>query len=116
MTRVLDEEARRQAYIDRHYGKKESHIEEKAYHYARSKGCWHTKFKSANNRGVPDRIFITPDGVVFFIEFKAPKKGAKKQQRLVIDEMRENKAVVFVTNDLDEAKRIVDDMVAFGAH
>ena len=107
-------DAEKAAYAAKHYGTKEADVENKAYEYARSRGCWHAKFKSANNRGVPDRIFITPNGAVFFIEFKKPGKKTRKQQRLVIDEMRENMAQVYVTDDLAEAKRIIDEVVVFG--
>jgi hypothetical protein len=113
-------EAEKAAYREKFYAQREADVEKDAYTYAKSQGCWHKKFKSANNRGVPDRIFITPAGVVFFIEFKRPnkKKVAKANvlQKLVIDEMIENKAVVFVTNDLAKAKAIIDDMVLFGEH
>jgi hypothetical protein len=109
---ATDEEKLR--YAEKHYGVKEKDIEEKAYAYARSRGVWHTKFKSANNRGLPDRIFIAPGNIVFFIEFKRPKKTARAQQKLVIDEMTDLGAKVFVTNDLDRAKQIIDDMVMFG--
>lgn len=109
-------EEEKAAYAEKHYGKKEVDVETKAYEFAKSIGCWHKKFKSANNRGVPDRIFITPDGVVFFIEFKSPKRKAtpRKLQRLVIDDMLDHNAKVFVTNDLEEAKKIIEDMVTFG--
>jgi hypothetical protein len=107
-------DAEKAAYAAQFYKTKETDIETKAYEYAKALGCWHAKFKSSQNRGLPDRIFITPDGVVFFIEFKAPKKTARKLQRLVIDDMLHVKADVFVTNNLDEAKRIIHDMVTFG--
>lgn len=108
-------EAERQAYADKHYGLKETDVEGETYKYAKTLGCWHAKFKSANNRGLPDRIFITPDGVVFFIEFKNPKvRKVRKLQGLVIDGMVQSKARVFVTNDLAVAKRIILDMVVFG--
>ena len=94
---------------------KEVDVETKAYEYAKTLGCWHAKFKGTNNRGLPDRIFITPDGVVFFIEFKHPKvKRPRKLQRLVIDDMVQVGAKVFVTNDLAVAKRLILDMVVFG--
>lgn len=109
-------DAEKAAYAAKHYGTTEKTVEQRAYAYAKSEGCWHAKFKSAQNRGVPDRLFITPSGTVFFIEFKKPKKKASKQQKLVIDEMMEYGAKVFVTNDIDEAKSIIDDMIAFGDH
>lgn len=103
-------------YAKKYYTKTEKTVEQKACAYAKSLGCWHTKFKSANNRGVPDRIFITLDGVVFFLELKKKNRAARKQQRLVIDDMTDNGAKVFVTDDLDEAKAIIFDMVIFGEH
>lgn len=109
-------EAEKAAYAAKYYGVKEVDVESKACEYAKARGCWHAKFKSSNNRGVPDRLFITPDGVVFFIEFKKPGKKARKQQRLVIDDMMDNKAKVFVTDDLQTAKIIIDDMITFGDH
>lgn len=109
-------EAEKAAYSAKFYKPKETSVEDKACAYAKEQGCWHRKFKSANARGLPDRIFITPDGVVFFIEFKRRGKGARVQQKLVIDEMREYNAKVFVTDDVDEAKKIIDDMVIFGDH
>lgn len=52
----------------------ERKIESAVCRYARQKGCYVRKFSSPAHRGVPDDLFITPDGVVFFIEFKAPGK------------------------------------------
>jgi hypothetical protein len=110
-------QAEKDAYAAQYYGVKESTVEQRANEYAKDCGVWQRKFKSANNRGVPDRIYITPSGVVFFIEYKKPGKSARKQQKLVIDEMRDDyNAKVFVTDDYDEAVSIINDMVAFGEH
>jgi hypothetical protein len=110
-------EAEKAAYREKYYADKEADVEGKACDHATAIGVWHKKFKSANNRGVPDRIYITKDGVVFFIEFKRPKvKKAKRLQVLVIDEMIARGAKVFVTNDLAKAKQIIDDMAMFGEH
>ena len=35
-------------------------------------GCLYFKFTSPQNRGVPDRIVICPDGTVWFVELKKP--------------------------------------------
>jgi hypothetical protein len=108
-------EAEKAAYAAKHYKTTETDVETKACQYARRQGCWVAKFKSPNNRGAPDRLFITPDGVVFFIEFKAPDvKKPRVQQKLVIDEMRERRAKVYVTNNLEVAKSIISDLVTFG--
>src|SRR5689334_7662873 len=96
--------------------KLEKDVEKSTCRYAHSLGVWHCKFKSVNNRGVPDRIFITPEGLVFFIEFKRPgKKKVDPLQVLVIDEMWAVGALVFVTDDIDVAKEIISDLVFFGA-
>jgi len=58
----------------------ESKIEGAVCQYAESRGCYVRKFSSANNAGVPDRLFITPLGKVFFIEFKAPGKQPRALQ------------------------------------
>lgn len=110
-------DAEKAAYAAKYYAQGERDVETRACAYARDCGCWVAKFKNPAARGAPDRIFITPAGVVFFIEFKRPSvKKASKQQKLVIDEMRQNGAIVFVTNNLDEAKTIIEDMITFGEH
>lgn len=89
----------------------ERDVERRACEYAKKKGMLHYKFKSANNRGVPDRLFITKEGSVFFIEFKRP--GVNKPDELqetVIAEMRKNHANVHFSNDLEHAKSVIDEM------
>lgn len=111
-------EAEKAAYAAKHYGIKESDVEDKARDYAKKLGGWSRKVKSTNNRGLPDRAFGHHDwpGRVFYIEFKKPKKTARKQQRLVIDDMRDNGEIVFVTDNVDTAKKIIDDMFTFWSH
>jgi hypothetical protein len=52
----------------------ESKIEKSVCEYARENGYYVRKFSSPAHRGVPDQIFLSPHGVVIFIEFKAPRK------------------------------------------
>jgi hypothetical protein len=49
--------------------------------YAESKGCVQFKFVRVNNRGVPDRIIITPVGDVLFVEFKRKGKDLTALQK-----------------------------------
>ena len=109
-------EAEKAAYAAKYYAPKEKSVETLACEYAKSLGFWHTKYKSANNRGLPDRQFKHIDCREFYIEFKKRGKKARAQQRLVIDEMREHGFLVFVTDDLGEAKAIIHDMLVFGHH
>lgn len=53
----------------------EAKIETASCDYARRLGCYTRKFKSTSQRGVPDRLFISNTGKVFFIEFKALGKS-----------------------------------------
>lgn len=66
----------------------EAKIEKAVCDYARKKGCYVRKFSSPAHRGVPDRIFITPTGLVFFIEFKAPGKVPTALQQRELDEIK----------------------------
>lgn len=89
---------------------KESWVENKAREYAKSLGYLCYKFTSPGNFGVPDRIFINPCGVTIYIEFKAPGKRANltKHQYMQVRKIHEQQAPVFVVDDLDECKRILD--------
>jgi L-lactate utilization protein LutB len=51
---------------------------------------------------------------VFFIEFKRPKAEPRKQQVLVIDEMVQFGAKVYVTDDYETACGIINDIINFG--
>jgi hypothetical protein len=90
----------------------EKDVEGPVKDYARSHKCWVRKFKSENNRSVPDDIFSTPKGKVFFIEFKRPGKTATEAQQDEHDMMRERGLTVFVVDNVELGKRVVDDMLA----
>lgn len=88
----------------------EKDIEGKVCKYARDKGFLAYKFTSPNRAAVPDRLFITPQGVHFFIEFKrAGQKPTGPQQR-EHETLRKNKALVFVVDNVTEGKGIIDLM------
>lgn len=86
---------------------KESYIEKKVCEYARSKGFLSYKFVSPSQRGVPDRMFIG-DGVVFFIEFKSKEGVISKLQRLVFEKIASRRISVYVCDDIEEGKRIIE--------
>lgn len=50
----------------------ESDIERRLGERLRHLGCVYYKFVSPQQRGVPDRIVICPDGTVVFVELKRP--------------------------------------------
>lgn len=89
----------------------ESKIESAVCRHAESRGCYVRKFSSPTNAGVPDRLFITPLGKVFFIEFKAP---GKKPRALQLREARliENNCTKVYFIDSERTGRDLIDILA----
>lgn len=90
----------------------ESAVEGPVKDYARSKGFYVRKFKSQNNRSVPDDIFATPKGFVFFIEFKRPGRKATPAQSDEHEFMRQRKLEVHVIDNVQDGKDLVDGYLA----
>jgi hypothetical protein len=89
----------------------EKTIERKVCDYAKLKGFLAYKFTSPQRRSVPDRLFISPKGKVFFIEFKAPKKYPTDGQYREIRRLRENGAEVYIVDDVDKGMEIIDEII-----
>ncbi len=93
----------------------EKDIEAKVREYAMKQcKCLCYKFVSPNNRSVPDRIFVTPTGVVFWIEFKMRGKLPTAAQSVELAKLKMQGANVFVCDSVDEGKGIVDQMILKG--
>lgn len=88
----------------------EKDIEKRVCAHARDLGCLVYKFTSPSRRSVPDRLFITKKGEVFFIEFK--RLGAKPTpaQEVEIDKIKRQGVPVFVVDSVDAGKTAVDAM------
>lgn len=65
--------------------RKEAQIERYASRQIRSAGGMAVKLTSRGQRGWPDRLFLMPGGLVFFVEFKAPGGVLSVQQRLKLN-------------------------------
>ena len=87
---------------------KESNIEKAVSKYAREKGCYVRKFKAPSNRGVPDKLFLSPHGKVFFIEFKAPGKEPTDLQAREIREINNRKGHAHWVDSISGGKAIVN--------
>ena len=87
---------------------RESSVEGRAKRYARSLGYWVRKFKSPGRRSAPDDIFKHPYGDVFWIEFKAYGKPPTALQLEEHAEMRAVGLIVYVCDNFDDAKAILD--------
>jgi len=68
------------------------------------------KFVSPGLSGVPDRIVLTPDGRVYFVELKADRGRVAAIQRYVISEMQRRKADVRVLKGLDEVQSFLGEV------
>jgi hypothetical protein len=85
----------------------ESKIENAVVKHGKLTGWLSFKFNSASYAGVPDRIFIR-SGQVIFIEFKAPGKKPRKLQTYTINSMLSHGAKVFVVDEIEKGKRLLD--------
>ena len=68
------------------------------------------KFVSPSNCGVPDRIVVAPGGQVWFVEVKTETGKLSKLQEIVIDDLRDMGADVFVAygkKGVDEILKII---------
>ena len=84
----------------------EAYIEKRVGKYAKELGYFHCKFKSVNNRSVPDRLFINRVGTTIYIEFKKPGLVATPAQKRKHKQM--NGAPVFVVDNVKVGKHILD--------
>lgn len=87
---------------------RESSLEGRAKRYAKSLGYWVRKFKSPGKRAAPDDVFANPFGFVMFLEFKARGKKPTPAQLAEHAEMREHGLKVYVVDNYEDAKAILD--------
>jgi hypothetical protein len=89
----------------------EKEIEAKVCEYAKTKNVLVYKFTSPNRMAVPDRMLIRPDGHIWFVEFK--REGAKPTpaQEREHHRLRQHKVSVFVIDNVEEGKLMIDLMV-----
>ena len=87
--------------------KEEAKIEAAVCKYAKGKGFYVRKFKSTSQRGVPDRLFISPTGEVFFVEFKAPGKKPTALQQREMNEIKKRGVCTYCVDSTEQGKRII---------
>lgn len=86
----------------------ESAIEKTVCNYSEKQGMVQRKYKTPGMRNAPDRIFFASFGVVFFIEFKAPKKKPRKGQIREAEKLRALGQDVYFVDNVAEGKKIID--------
>lgn len=86
----------------------ESTIQSKTDTFARSQGWQAYPFRSANHRGVPDRIYFK-GGTTKLIEFKAEGKKPSPLQEKCIADLRREGMEVHVIDNVDDGKAVFID-------
>ena len=74
----------------------------------RKKGCLYWKFTSPSNRSVPDRIIITPNGVVGFLELKQKGKKPTESQYEKLAELTVHNVPAGWADNVLDAKKFID--------
>ena len=85
----------------------EKKIEKKVCDYAKSQNILCYKFVSPGNAGVPDRMFILPNGKAFFIEFKREGKQPTPLQKRVGDTIRRHNCNVYVVDSVESGLEVL---------
>ena len=97
----------------------EKEIEAKVCDYAKTKNVLVYKFTSPNRMAVPDRLFIRPDGRVWFCEFKREGQKPTPAQDREHHRLRQHKISVFVIDNVEDGKLMVNmmlDMMNMASH
>lgn len=89
----------------------EKQIERSVCEYAKSREMLVYKFTSPERAAVPDRMFITPDGKVWFIEFKREGMKPTAPQMREHERLRGHGVTVFVVDTVDKGRAAVDLMM-----
>ena len=90
----------------------EKQIEAKVCDYAKERGLLVYKFTSPARAAVPDRMFVLPSGKIFFCEFKRGGQKPTAAQEREHNRLRGHKVNVFVVDNVDSGKMVIDMMVA----
>ena len=91
----------------------EKKIESAVCDYARKSGLLVYKFSSPGHAAVPDRLFVLPNGNVFFIEFK--REGIKPTipQQREHAKLQGHNVAVYVVDNVDMDIELINAYVRF---
>lgn len=86
----------------------EKQIEAKVCNYAKERGLLVYKFTSPARMAVPDRMFVRPDGKIFFIEFKREGQKPTPAQDREHERLRGHGVQVFVVDNVTMGLWVID--------
>ena len=92
----------------------EKEIESRMARMVKERGGLCYKFVSPSNPGVPDRIIITPDGRVIFVELKTEIGRLANIQKWQMSEMKKRGADVRVAKGWKAVKDLIDEVLPRG--
>lgn len=92
----------------------EAQIENRMVRMVRERGGLCYKFTSPNNPGVPDRIVITPDGRVIWVELKTLIGKLRPIQKWQIEEMRKRGQDVRILHGWPAVKEFIEEVLPDG--
>jgi hypothetical protein len=93
----------------------ESKVRDPVVRWAKANGFLHVRmaFRPGVRQGVPDDLFITPNGRHCWVEFKRPGKRPTLLQNARLDAMRDRRVAAFWSADSDAAiemlSRLLED-------
>lgn len=90
----------------------ESSLESALVKTARSMGCLAYKL---HERNAPDRLFVTPDRRLFFIEFKRRGEKPRLEQEYEHSRLRARGFHVYVVDDRKEGLEIIEAEISRNA-
>ena len=91
----------------------EKQIETKVCDYAKDRGLLVYKFTSPARSAVPDRLFVLPNGKMFFCEFKRSGQKPTGPQEREHQRLRGHKVTVYVIDNVMSGLRMVDEMIEY---
>lgn len=86
----------------------EASIEKAVCAFAKDRGCLIRKMNGLGFAGWPDRLFITPSGAVFWIEFKRPGGKVTPLQAALHSQLRARRHAVYVVDTVEVGKIVVE--------
>ena len=91
----------------------EKEIEKRVCEHAKEMKILSYKFVSPGHIGVPDRIFITPKGYTFFIEFKRNGGKTTPMQDREIARIRATGVQVHIVDDVGQGVGFINGVMEF---
>ena len=92
----------------------EKNIENKLTLMVKKTGGIAVKFVSPSLTGIPDRLVLLPDGVIAFVELKAPGKSPRPLQLSRHRLLRSLGFKVYVIDDVGQIEKMLKEILTNG--